>query len=417
MKIQSNRRRLVIMPLLGLMLAAFGCNLSDLETKAPPTPDAFATVYAQMTLDAPPAGPPSQTPAPPLEATPTLTAASLTPEVSAPAGPPRYRGFMVVNDGRFRTYDFEANPLGFDADAAGIDWLGEYNTSVFAGGLAYSRFEDGGVTVVTESGRRLLDFIHSSDSISARVSPDGSQIAWTYQLWNGDRLGSEVWMANMDGSQQRKLAEISAEENVNRWLVYHIVGWTAGGQVLFATQPTGIGGYILYGGWNGMQVFNPSSGVGSVLVDDSETLGLSLNGVSDDLRLAAISSQGMRVRTLSSGVEVALPLQGDQNACGSGKFSPSGAWLAYGCGRNDPENEAGQIMLAPVDGSSQPQVLYNDSANAPRVLGWLDEETILFQTFDAFGSGEASIWKIQRDGTRATRLLVGSFLGFVPAGE
>ena len=416
MKTLPSRRRLVILAVVVLMLAAFGCNLSDLESKAPPTPDAFATVYAQMTLDAQ-ADLPSQTPAPPLEATPTVAPASPTAEVSGPAESPRYRGFMVVNGARFTAFDFDANRLGFDADASGIEWLGESNTSVFAGGLAYSRFEDGGVTVVTESGRSLLDFIRSSDSISAQVSPDGSQIAWAYQLWDGAVPASEVWMANMDGSQQRKLAEISAAENADRWLVYHIVGWTADGRVLFATQPTGIGGYILYGGWNGMEVFDPASGVGSVLVDDSEMLGLSLNGVSDDLRQAAISSEGIRVRTLSSGVEVALPLQGDQNVCGSGKFSPSGVWLAYGCGRNNPENEAGQIMLAPVDGSSRPQVLYNDSANAPRVLGWLDEETILFQTYDAFGSGVASIWKIQRDGTRATRLLEGFFLGFIPAGE
>ncbi len=409
MKINVVPVRLIVYWGLMAMIILSACQ-PGVPAGSEPTPDAFATVYAQLTSEAevPTTVPHSpsftDTPLP----TPTETTPIFTP---TPAG--LYRGFIVLRAGRFTGLDFNGNPLGFEADLSGIEGVGAYNTSVFRDGLAYSRFEDGTVTVITATGRRTLDFIRSEHPISARISPDGTQVAWSYQFWDESTPSSEIWIANLDGSNARKIDEISAEENRERWLILHPHRWLPDGRLLYATQPTGIGGYILYGDWNGMRLYDPSDGSITVLVSDDEWLGLSLSSVSNDLSMAAISGNGIRVRRLGSSVEVLLPPTAGLTTCGDGEFSPSDEWLAYACGRNNPEDEAGQVLLAPVDGSLAPQVLFNDPANAPHVMGWIDENTLVIQTFSRFEyAGE--IWRVQRDGTRLTRLTEGIFIGFVP---
>lgn len=375
-----------------------------------PTPDAFATVYAQLTSEAAAATSIPHSPPTTEAPLPTLTVALPTAELTPAA---LYRGFIVLRDNRFIALDFNGNPLGFEADISGIDGVGSYNTSVFRDGLAYSRFEDGTVTLITSAGRRTLDFIRSESSISARVSPDGSQIAWAYEFWGSEAPSSELWIANLDGSNARKIDEIRPEENRDRWLLFRPYRWQPDGKLLYATQPTGIGGYILYGNFNGMRLYDPASGSVTVLVSDEEQLGLDLDSISHDLRLASLTGNGVRIRRLGSGVEVVLPPTAGLTVCGDGQFSPSDQWVAYACGRNNPDDEAGQVLLAPVDGSLAPQVLFNDPANAPHVMGWVDEDTILIQTFSRFEyTGE--VWRVQRDGTRLTRLSEGIFIGFVP---
>ncbi len=375
-----------------------------------PTPDAFATVYAQLTREAQSATALPHSPEP----TPTLLPTSTEPMPTAePTTVNLYRGFIALREGRFIALDFNGNPLGFEADISGVEGVGAYNTTVFRDGLAYSRFEDGTVTVITPGGRRTLDFIRSENPISARISPDGSQIAWSYQYWGENAPSSEIWVANLDGSNARKIDEIGEEENRDRWLILHPHRWLPDGRLLYATQPTGIGGYILYGDWNGMRLYDPASGSITVLIRDDERLGLSLSSISNDLSMAAINGEGVRVRRLGSRVEVLLPPTAGLTICGDGRFSPSDEWLAYACARNNPEDEAGQALLSPVDGSRAPLVLFNDSANAPHVVGWADEDTVLIQTFSRFEyAGE--IWRVQRDGTRLTRLTDGIFIGFIP---
>lgn len=401
----------VISRLILLVMITLSACQPGLSTGSEPTLDAFATVYARLTIEAAAATPePHSPPAAETPLPPTPTEAVTTTE---PPPDGRYQGFITLREGRFIALDFNGNPLGFEADISGVEGVGAYNTTVFRDGLAYSRFEDGTVTAITPAGRRTLDFIRSENPISARISPDGSRIAWSYQFWGESAPSSELWIANLDGSDARKVDEISEAENRERWLILHPYRWQPDGKLLYATQPTGIGGYILYGNWNGMRLYDPASGSITVLVSDDERLGLSLGSISNDLSMAAINGESVRVRRLGSRVEVLLPPTSGLTTCGDGEFSPSNEWLAYACGRNNPEDEAGQVLLAPVDGSLAPQVLFNDSANAPHVMGWVDEDTIVIQTYSRFESA-GEIWRIQRDGTRLTRLTEGFFIGFVP---
>ena len=386
-----------------LTLVALACSFSGVERNLEPGASVQPpTAEVKRPTDPPATVAVSESPPP----------VSETQEAQAPAS--RFSGFMVKRGERFEALDFDGNPLGFSFSIPGIEDIHQYNASVFRDGLAYARYGNQGVNMVSSSGDYRLPFIQSENPISVQVKPDGSQVAWAYQAWAESTPSSEAWVANIDGSQMRKMAEISAEDNQDRWLVLMIYGWTKDNRVLIASQPTGIGGYILYGGFNGLRVYDPQSGELQVLVDDDERLMLSLNSVSDDLSKAAISFGALHIRTLATGVEVVLPALAGQTVCGSAMFSPGGDWVAYACGRNDPENEAGQVMIARTDGSSAPMILYEDGQNAPQVLGWINDDSLLFRSYQREDYAE-SVWRVNRDGSQLLRLGQFDFIGFIPA--
>jgi len=346
------------------------------------------------------------------KATDTLVLPAATPTENptpTPTAEVRYRGLITLDQGRYAAIDFNGVGLGFEAPSPGD----EINPTVFRDGIVYTRYSDLHVTVITQAGTQVLDFIPVDDYTMVSVNPQGTLIAWTNVSWAvAEAPAPVVMLAGVDGSNQREVARIEPTANRNRWLVFALPGWTRDGRLLIATQPTGIGGYILYGGWNGMRLYDPVSGQTSVLVDDAEGLMISLDAISDDLTKAAIAGGKMRVRDLATKVEITFPTLPDQNICGSGRFSPSGEWLAYACARMNPEQEAGEVMVAPSDGSVTPAVIYHEDQGAPRVLGWIDEQTLLFQT-DNPADGNPVIWKVRRDGTDLTQIARGRFIGFI----
>lgn len=406
----SHRSKPIAIRLAGsIVLAALLLSACNLTSQSAPTPTQEPSI--PLTL---PTQPAIGTAEP--EATLAATEMVLSPTpTEIPKAVALYSGFIVLKGERLSGYDFDGNFNGFQAEATGMQYISPYTASVFRDGIGVTSNDGSVVNILTAAGAAPVDFIQSTVPVSVAISADGQQIAWAFETWQagGDAPSSEVWVANMDGSRQTKIAEITAEENKEGWLVFHPVGWTPDGKLLIATQPTGVGGYILYGEWNGMRLYDPSTGSTTLLVPDSERLFLALNSISNDRTKAAISADGIRIRNLSNAVEVQIPALADQNTCGSARFSNTDQWIAYGCGRNDPENEAGQIMLAAADGSTQPLTLYSQTGSAPHVLGWVDENTILFSTVD-MNTGSSSVWRVDVDGTHIIKLVDGAFAGLIP---
>lgn len=389
-----------------LLLSA--CNLarqlSPTPTQEPSIPLALPTQPSLITAQ------PEVT----LAATEVISSPTRAP-TDVPKAVAHFSGFIVLNNERLSGYDFDGNFNGFQAEATGIQYISPGNASVFRGGVVMAGANGSGLNILTAAGSTPISFIAADAYVSAAVSADGQQLAWAFETWTdgANAPGSEVWIANIDGSGQTRVAEITPQQNQEGWFVFRPVAWTLDGKLLIATQPTGIGGYILYGEWNGMRLYDPVSNSTTILVPDDERLFLALNSISNDRTKAAISVDGIRIRNLSTNVEVQIPALVDQNTCGSARFSPDDQWVAYGCGRNDPENEAGQIMLAATDGSTQPLTLYNQTGNAPHVLGWVDDNTILFSTVE-MNTNSSSVWRVDRDGTHIIKLSDGMFAGMIP---
>ncbi len=334
-----------------------------------------------------------------------------------PSSPDLYQGFYALQDGSFQAYDFNGNALGVDFPAGSSNWYGDNEINAFTDEIFYAEFSSNpGAFRVNAQGTQKLEFINAQDPVYIAISPDRQKIAWSTSSWGEGNLKTEIFYANLDGSNQQLIDFITASEQVDLNLNFFPVRWTEDGRLIYATGMTGIGGYMLYWGYNGMYIFNPLNNSIRTLVDDQERLGICLSSISDDLTKIAIVCGGegnVRVRSLDSGTETIFPILEDQVIAGAARFSPSGEWLAYVIQRADPMQELGKIVVVPVDGSQPPRVVTTVEDGSFDVEGWVSEDHLLV-TRSYMSSGEISVLKLNRDGSEVTQVAEGKFMDFIP---
>ncbi|PKO04752.1 MAG: hypothetical protein CVU41_15430 [Chloroflexi bacterium HGW-Chloroflexi-3] len=328
-----------------------------------------------------------------------------------------YQGFYALQEGRFRAYDFNGNSLGVDFPAGSSNWYGDNEINAFIDEIFYAEFSsNSGAFRVNAQGTQKFDFIEAQDPVYIAVSPDRQKIAWSTSSWGEGNLKTEIFYANLDGSNQQLIDVISANEQVDLSLNFFPVRWTDDGRLIYATGMTGIGGYMLFWGYNGMYVFNPLNNSIRTLVDDQERLGICLSSISDDLAMISIVcgvDNRVKVRNLSTGLETIFPILEDQVLAGAARFSPSGEWLAYVIQRADPMQELGKVVLVAVDGSQPPRVLTSVEDGSFTVEGWVSEDHFLV-TRSYMSSGEFSVLKLSRDGGEVIQVAEGKYMDFIP---
>ena len=190
---------------------------------------------------------------------------------------------MVYTNGHFISYDFEGVALGFDVPTQASGWIGDNDVSVFSDQVYYSEFgNNSGVFHLTLQGSEQLNFIDGgSNPVSIAVSPDGSVIAWSTTEYVNNSTQTSLFLANIDGSNKRMISQIPAADQTDFMRVYYPYRWTEDGKLLYATALNGIGGYLLFWGYNGMFLYDTANDTNSTIVPDSDRLGLCLSSISD----------------------------------------------------------------------------------------------------------------------------------------
>ncbi len=404
----------LMMIILTVLMVSTACQLPiNNESEKSIEPDLEATIIALQTemLQQP-----VMTESPPsVETTiPTEEPSPSQPDLSSNQ---LYQGFYALKDGLFRAYDFNGQALGVEFPAGSSTWYGDNEINAFIDEIFYAEFSsNSGAFRVNQQGTQKLNFIDAQDPVYIAISPDKQKIAWSTSSWGMGNLRTEIFYANLDGSNQQLIDSISADEQNDLNLNFFPVRWTNDGRLIYATGMTGIGGYMLFWGYNGMSVFNPLNNTIRTLVDDQERLGICLSSISDDLTKIAIvcgDNGNVRVRTLSTGTETLFPIIEDQVLAGAARFSPSGDWLAYVVQRADPMQELGKIVVVPVDGSLPPQVLTTVEDGSFIVEGWVNEDYLLV-TRSYMSSSEISVLKLNRDGNEVMQIAEGKFMDFIP---
>mgnify|MGYP001332638787 CR=1 FL=1 len=398
---------------LGLVLMAvgFACNLPFNGTNPTPLVEGQATIVASSTVVTPQIETQAKTE---IAHGPEGTS---TPEPEPDLPMPRYHGFFTLQNQNFIARDFQGNELGIQFPSGTSTWYGDNEVSVLKEAIYYSAMDDSfHVFRVDEEGTRKLDFIESTDPVSIAVSPDGQLIAWGISRWIDNAPQTELYVANIDGSNLQKVDQILASDQNDAWFIFHPLQWTADGKLVYATGMTGIGGYLIFGGYNGLRIYDPQNDSIDILVSDDEMLGICLSSVSDDISKIAIvcddTSRAVRVRELSTGIETSYEVLPDQNTSGSAKFSPSGKWLAYVIQRLNPDDEFGQVVVTAVDGNAPPRIIANIVGGTFNIEGWMDDESFLVTRYDIEGNGTQ--WRMNRTGTDVSQIADGFFVGFLP---
>ncbi len=357
--------------------------------------------------------PPTPTPVPTATSTPSPTQQpSATPTTPPKAG---LHGFAVfdVQKGEVRGYDLATKAELFTYKVTGVDYFTFGQMALAGDTLFYYSGKDHTITQVNNNGSTTLSFLPPDITLGFAVSADGKQIAWARDIQGGTNPGSELWVANIDGANAKKITSIDPATNT-KWLVLRPYRWLDDGRLLFVYSPTGIGGYILFNGFAGISIYDPAAGnISALLAPDAPGTGiLCVNGISPDLKTAVMTCgtqirEQIVLRDLSNSKLTAIPVLPDQGQAGSAVYSPSGAWLAYAVARGQQDNESGKAAVVPAAGG-EPQAIATFDKGYVHVAGWIDEDTLLLESFQNNG---ASLWEVGRDGSAMAKLADGFYVG------
>jgi len=342
---------------------------------------------------------------------PTATLAPTKPAVAP------FRGFAVFDKskGAVIGYDPTGKTVLYKYITPGISMMGFGDSQVVGDTLFYWSQNDQTIIEVTKSAALKLTFIPKKDVIGFAVSPDGKKIAWAVENYKSQNPASDLWVAGIDGKNAKIVTSIDPKDN-NKWMVLRPYQWLADGRLLYVQSPTGIGGYILFGGYGGFAIYDPANSAKPIttLVDPVSVGGMCVHGISPDLKKVIVScgtkeTGQLGFKEISTGNLINIPMLPEQGAAGSPTYSPSGKWIAYASARHEPDNEAGKIALLPAAGGD-PKVLASFANGFADVNSWIDEDHILLSTYQG---DQPQIWVINRDGSGLATLVNGYFIGLI----
>ncbi len=334
-----------------------------------------------------------------------------------PAGP----GYVLFDREKqeFQTFSLDGR-LSFASLAPGLNDLSKPGVQPVGTGVyfydqqarALFRTSPAGISKVNIPGWGVFGFA---------VSPDEKKIAWS--TLDPQNSVSTLWIANGDGSDARQLAKSDAADSGGMTpFVYNPLEWTVDGKLVFDRAMVGFGGYILFFAHNSLYTLDPGTGDVVTFVQAEERHGYCLDAYRLDLNKVVFncSRQGMGqmdpdiiIRNINDQSEKTLPRFASQRAAGSARFSPSGKWLAYATAASNPDNESGQVVIVPMDGSALPAVIAEVKDNSyVYVQGWLDEDTILFSKTQNT-DGSSTVWMVKSDGSTVKQVGTGLFAGWI----
>lgn len=290
--------------------------------------------------------------------------------------------------------------------AAGMSWARPNTVQVVGDAIYYvdsaGSSLSGVVRRVTSAGTESLDFTAADTmaTLTFAVSADGSQIAWTHSTWT-DRVVSSLWMANIDGSDERLVLESGPDTQPEEYYALEVVGWTTDGDLIYAWQISGIGGYILFFGYSSLYRYSPASGMTTELVPVGPNTGAPCWSATSSDGAYAVGAcgavGGVVERDLGTGVETGFPTFHDQGQAGAGAYSPSENRLAYGIARGSPEDENGQVIVRMSRGEDPASIATQASGYFERI-SWIDDARMVV----GYTAGEnAQVDLMRVDGTRS----------------
>jgi hypothetical protein len=231
------------------------------------------------------------------------------------------------------------------------------------------------------------------------VSNDGAKIAWAYSTVDFEsdppRYVNSLWTANIDGSS--RAAILDQVENSEGRFVTPARFSSDSAAFFYALQPD-IGGPVLSGRFDTLYRFTLSQNQAQLIYACPEENPACIGGVSPDGELVTIVQPAAGVIQLfntSGGAlnTIALPATDYTERTA---FSPSGnlafvtATLTQASDDAPPLPSPGYLSVIAPPYGDQPQTLLTNN-NIGTLLGWIDDNRLLYGTLDAEGNTGTSI--------------------------
>ncbi len=386
---RSMKRFALVVGPVALVLAMLACSLVS-----PTTPGPVASVEVPVGETA--------TIEPPVKASPSAT---MAPQ-------PRV---VVFEAGSFRVLSLQGDVIA-TYPANGIEYLNPGLAQPVGDAVYYLDGQRHIVVRLSAAGAQDLAFTSTPDLMAFAISPDGSRIAWTTTAWGQGAPQSQLHLAAIDGSDAKVVAETATNGGMDPNYVLQPYRFLPNGDLLYAWQISGIGGYILFFGYSSLYRYSASTGQSTVVVAAPATAGGPCwDATNDDGSYVvgncrgASGARGMRERQVATGAEVIFPALPDQGQAGAGAYSPSGELLAYAVARGDPENEFGQIAVR-LARDQAPKVIASQAPGYFSDIVWVDENRMVVQSYQA---DQGTVELLSLAGERST-VAKGMLVGLMP---
>jgi tricorn protease-like protein len=120
------------------------------------------------------------------------------------------------------------------------------------------------------------------------------------------------------------------------------------------------------------------------------------------------------VRDLQNGGSTTIQVSPDftgYRVMGSARFSPAGDRVAFALAKSDPNDEQGWVAVGDSTTGIAQLVLTSDTGSYYSVLGWLDDQTLLVQSYSIGDpNGVNQVLTVTADGSVMTKVADGSLL-------
>jgi hypothetical protein len=241
-------------------------------------------------------------------------------------------------------------------------------------------------------------------------------LAWGTQP-TGDTQTSSLQISHPDGSNLETLLTTDSGSGIPLQLVAEF--WSADGQSLyFSKEPVGLGGYILFGGASNLLKIDIATNDVTEVIAPTPSNGsqICMDAISGDYRFVAdhCTQNVITVRDLQSGGSTTIQVSPDftgYRVMGSARFSPAGDRVAFALAKSDPNDEQGWVAIGDSTGGTAQLILTSDAGSYYSVLGWLDDQTLLVQSYSIVDpNGVNQVFTVTVDGSVVTKVADGSLL-------
>jgi hypothetical protein len=245
----------------------------------------------------------------------------------------------------------------------------------------------------------------------------GGQIVWGSSVISGTATVTELVIAQPEGVNAKSIVKTTIAKGQPPRALTPFQFSKDGTRLYYGLEPSGLGGYILFGGATNLWSYSFSTNKATELIKDKQVGGnICIDGVSPNDKFVAYhctnKSIGIYDLTAKKTTTIALPTDlKEAKVLGDTRFNPDSTRVAFAAARNNPDNEQGWIIVSTGLTGASKTIAISQAKDYYSLITWLNADTLLLQSHGQ----QPGVWTVKIDGTGLQKLSDGQFLSLLPA--
>lgn len=244
----------------------------------------------------------------------------------------------------------------------------------------------------------------------------GGKMAWGALVVTGTVTTAQLFVGAPDGSQAKSIVKSTSNTSQVPKVWRPVQFSKDGSRLYYGLEPSGLGGYILFGGASNLTSYSLSDGKSTELIKDKQLGSLCIDSVSPNDKLVVYhcgdKQLGVYDLTTKKASVIQLPADaGEAKSLGDARFNPDSTRVTFAAARHNPDDEQGWILVSTGLTGASKVVAKSAAKDYYELITWLNADTLLLQSHNP----QTAVWTVKADGTGLQKLSDGQFLSILPA--